>query len=223
MTAVWVALLMLAVVLLLRRAHRGRADARRATLDTIAAELGLRVTRFDGLGGTVPSGPPSPDDPDRPLADAATAVWGEGRALHGQRNGRAVSIGALPARRYRIAIAAQCRLPREVGLWAQPRGSVLATAPPKTTTITTGDADFDTAADVAARDEAAAASLLARPAVRRALREVLAGDETVRVQDDWVYVTPYTSTVTGASDARRLLDTVTRMADTLDRGLSESH
>lgn len=43
-----------------------------------------------------------PRNPPRPLADAAMAVWGTRQVLRGQWNGRAVSIGELPARRYQF-------------------------------------------------------------------------------------------------------------------------
>jgi hypothetical protein len=97
MTLVWAALVMLVVVLGLRFLNRRKGNRHREALDTLAAQLGLGSAEFDALGGPMTPGPSgtsgSPAPPqERHLADAMTAVWGTRKQLHGQWNGRTVSI-----------------------------------------------------------------------------------------------------------------------------------
>lgn len=220
MTAVWTVLLMLVVVVGLRAVFRKRTDTRRAALGEIAAQLGLQARAFDALGTQVP-GPTAPTTPPRPVAAGLTAAWGTRQELHGARNGRAVSIGALPARRYRVAIAAQCRLPRETGLWVTSRKAALAGPPPKTAPLQSGDPGLDADLQFAARDKASAERLLAQPAVHAALRD-LGSLEAACVHDDWVYVTPYADVLQDVSAVRQLLDRVTGIAAALDRAVDSS-
>lgn len=223
MNLVWAALVLLVVVLGLRFLNRRLANRRRAALDTLAAQLGLDSAQFDPLGGAVtprsPSAPGSASPPhQRRLAEAMTTAWGTRKELRGQWNGRAVSIGVLPVRRYRKAIAAQCHLPREVGLWAHPTRKPIAEPPAKTTVVRSGDAVFDAAIRVAARDAASAERLLSRPEFREALGE-LARLEAAFVHQDWVYVAPYDDVLEDLSAVRRLLDQVSALAARLDRAI----
>lgn len=218
-------LLMVGVVVGLRWLTRRRSTARRSSLLDIASQLGLHRVELDALGTPVQDGTaatssrPSSATP-RPLADGLTAAWGTGVQLHGAWNGRDVSIGALPARRYRIAVAARCHLPRELGLHVSGRNGPAILPSDARGTVTIDDA-LDRQAHLHAKDPAGATSLLERTAVRQALSALLADDATVVVSDDWVYVTPYHDRLGDAAAARAALDAVTRMADALDRALAQ--
>jgi hypothetical protein len=219
-------ILMVVVVVGLRWLTRRRTAARRASLVDIASQLGLRVDKRDALGTAVPNvstigATPARPAPSRPLADGLTAAWGARVELHGEWNGREVSIGALPARRYRLAVAVRSTLPRELGLHVSGKNGPVV-APSDTRRRMTDDKELDRVAFIYAKDVAGATALLERPAVRGALMEVLASDKTVVVSDDWVYVTPYRDDLSDASAARAALDTVARLADALDGALAQS-
>ena len=99
MDAVWLALLMVAIVLALRHWQRGKANAHLAKLDAIARELGLEVTRFDGLGAVVRGGAATTETADRGLATFAAAVFaedetgGQRAVVRGSRINSHVAVG----------------------------------------------------------------------------------------------------------------------------------
>jgi hypothetical protein len=211
--------LIAAVVFGLRWLFQGRASARRARMNSLAAQLGLRKHAFDALGSPLTGDAASVGSPTGPLAPVLTAAWGERAEFHGTWQGRAVSLNALPCPRYRIAVAARCSLPVDAHLFATSPSGVPGGPPKPLPVAASGDADFDRAVRVYARDVPAARALLARDAVRGALREITTGPHSPRVYDNWVYAVPYDHELFEADAARRLLDEVVRLAGILDRAL----
>jgi hypothetical protein len=214
--------IIVAVLVAVSRLVRRPAAARRATLARVATELGFGGQRFDALGR--PVGAPGAGAPRQPgeavVAGALTAAWGEQTCYHGQWNGRRVSLDALPRPRYRIAIGAQCRqLPVSLHLFARSPMAGAGGPPKPLPDVPSGDAAFDRVVVVSAMDVEAARSLLASPAVRDTLREIVTGPHDPRVLDDWVYVVPFDDDVREAGTARRLFDEVVRLADRLDDSL----
>ncbi|MEZ5288351.1 MAG: hypothetical protein R2712_26815 [Vicinamibacterales bacterium] len=210
-----------AVLFAVSRIVRKPVDARRAQIAGIAAQLGLGGHTTDALGRSTP-GPGAHESTrsgDSVAADALTAAWGARTSFHGQWNGRAVSLGALPTSRYRVSIGAQCRLPVDVHLFARSPKASVGGPPTPLPAVTSGDEAFDRAVEVSAKDGARARDLVARAAVRDALRAITTGAHDPRVLDDWVYVVPYDTEVPDADTARRMLDEVVTMADRLDAAL----
>lgn len=214
MPTLYTLLLMVVVVVGLRVLARRRVRAREAALANVAAMLGFGVSQFDGLGAPMPA---AGTGTRRGLARAATLAWGVGRALHGQWNGRAVSIGAPPTRRYRIAVAAAHQWPPALGLWAQPVSSNLGAPPEALDRVRSGDEAFDREVHVCAADRAGVEALLRREAVRAALRDLVGADPTALVEAGWVQVRPYDSALADPDAVRHMLDIVTRAAEALDR------
>jgi hypothetical protein len=217
-------LLMVAVVVGLRVMSRRRAMASDAALTNVAAALGFEESRSDGLGGPLPRGGRHAKAPPRRrrwLAEAATMAWGVRRALHGQWNGRAVSVGALPARRYRVAVAAAHQWPSTLGLWAQPASSILDTPPTRLERVHSGDDVFDHTVHVCGLDRPGVEALLRRAAVRRALSDLMHADATALVADGWVQARPYHDALGDVAVVRQMLDTVTQTADALDRARAD--
>jgi hypothetical protein len=211
------------VVAGLRWLNQRTAARKSAGLDALAAQLGLSTTRIDGLGMPMPSDSSTEavTVAERRLAHAATAVWGVRKELRGQWNGRSISIGVLPARRYRIAIAAQCQLPGAIGLWAHRVQTSMGAPPEKSAAVSSGDATLDAAVRFAARDTAAAERLLSHPPIRAAMTELASLDDGV-ILGDWVCVVPYDDVLQDVATVRRLLDRIAAVASSIDRALAAS-
>lgn len=213
-------LLMIVVVVGLRLLVRRRAAAREAALGTVAAMLGLDTSMRDGLGRPVPRDGGRADGASRRgggLATAATVAWGQRRELHGLWNGRSVSIGAVPTRRYRVAVAAAHQWPPAMGFWAQAGSSNLGAPPPRHQRVRSGDDAFDDSVAVFAADRQDAEALVRGQAVRTALLDLVRADASALVADGWVQVRPYDDALSDVDVVRQMLDTVTRVAAALDR------
>ncbi|HRD98552.1 MAG TPA: hypothetical protein PLA97_19385 [Rubrivivax sp.] len=217
MYTAFILLLILAILVGLWLLLRRGSSVRKSTLRALANELGLAVTERRPLGrqGMRREG----DRAAQGLDEATASVWGTMPEARGTWNGRQVSMGVLPARRYRVPVAARLAVPEEWGLFVAPRGAGIAMRPERLTTVPSPDAAFDEAIEVAARDVEKVKPLLDRPGVRSALRAALAMDETSCVLGCWIYVQPYDTAIADATAARLWLGKVSGAAEALDLAL----
>jgi len=143
MYTAFILLLILAILVGLWLLLRRGSSVRKSTLRALANELGLAVTERRPLGrqGMRREG----DRAAQGLDEATASVWGTMPEARGTWNGRQVSMGVLPARRYRVPVAARLAVPEEWGLFVAPRGAGIAMRPERLTTVPSPDAAFDEA------------------------------------------------------------------------------
>lgn len=216
-------LLILLVFVALQRLFGGIARKRRQGLTDAAAQLGLRVQEYDGVGVAVPPpGTARPQDgANRALASALGKI-GAAYDLVGEWNGRDVVVTRVPGREFARQVCARFRAPLGLGLWIRATGSnAPASVSWHTASVASGDDAFDTAVAAAAAPAStgAVAALLQQPAVRAAILDALKMDDSAAIDDQGVAVVREVDTLTDAAALRQALDAATGLADAAERAL----
>ncbi len=225
MTVLRTILLQVVVILVVAYLVRRGPRKERERVRGIARDLGMETQTFDGLGRRLEAGASGraaePGMP--PLIAKAAAAWGSSEEYDGTHQGRAVRMHRRL--RFRVVFGAVCA--GTEGLFVTPQ----ATASPHARVMTperpmpavaSGDAAFDEAMRLGARNAETARALLARADVRAALDAAVGGEPAASVVDGWLYLAPRDTDVKDTAAASALRDEVVRRAAALESVLARA-